>query len=139
MNSKFYICFKISNLNQAINLLYICQNKKIIPIFFIDFYLIKGFGSYWVKELRNLLLKKFKKNDFKLYINCNKNHGLFIELVRLKIDYLKVIGNLDKISKLKQIAKINKITVNPNINIVNIDKIKKIELKIDKILRKEIK
>tara|TARA_Y100000741_G_C17853546_1_gene395777 strand:- start:66 stop:371 length:306 start_codon:yes stop_codon:yes gene_type:complete len=101
--------------------------------------LIKGFGSYWVKELRNLLLKKFKKNDFKLYINCNKNHGLFIELVRLKIDYLKVIGNLDKISKLKQIAKINKITVNPNINIVNIDKIKKIELKIDKILRKEIK
>ena len=46
---------------------------------------------------------------------------------------------IDKISKLKQIAKINKITVNPNINIVNIDKIKKIELKIDKILRKEIK
>ena len=137
MNSnKIYFCFKVNTVHQAIKTTYICNNNKIVPIFFIQFYIINGFGPNWIIEFRNLLLKKFSKNTFKLFVDCRINYGLFINLVHNKIDYLKVSGDKDTLLRLTQIAKKNKISINPQITVIDITKIKNIETKINKFLLK---
>ena len=137
-SNKVYFCFKVNTVNQACKIISICQNNKIIPIFFIQFYIINGFGSDWIIEFQNLLLKKFNKNSFKLFVDCKKNYGLFINLVDQKIDYLKVNGDNNILFRLKQIAQKNKISINPKIAILDTTKIKNIELKIIKyLLRKK--
>ena len=137
-SNKVYFCFKVNTVHQACKIISICQNNKVIPIFFIQFYIINGFGPDWIIEFRNLLLKKFKKSSFKLYVDCKKNYGLFINLVGQKIDYLKVSGDNNILFRLKQIAQKNKISINPKIAILDTTKIKNIELKIIKyLLRKK--
>ena len=137
-SNKIYFCFKVNTIHQALKITYICKNNKIVPIFFIQFYIINGFGPDWIIEFRNLLLKKFKKSSFKLYVDCKKNYGLFINLVGQKIDYLKVSGDNNILFRLKQIAQKNKISINPKIAILDTTKIKNIELKIIKyLLRKK--
>ena len=134
-NNKYY-CFKINTIHQALKILPICQDNKIIPVVFIQFYIINGFGPNWIIEFRNLLLKKFSKNTFKLFVDCRINYGLFINLVHNKIDYLKVSGDKDTLLRLTQIAKKNKISINPQITVIDITKIKNIETKIKKFLLK---
>ena len=102
---KIYCCFNIKNINQAKETILICKNKNIIPIFFIKFYIINGFGPDYIIEFRNLLLKKYNKNNFKILVDCNKNYGLFIYLTKQKIDFLKVKGDKLTLHKLGQIAK----------------------------------
>ena len=134
--NKKYFCFKINTIHQALKILFICKNNKIVPIFFIQFYIINGFGPNWIIEFRNLLLKKFSKNTFKLFVDCRINYGLFINLVHNKIDYLKVSGNKETLLRLTQIAKKNKISINPQITVIDITKIINIEAKINKLLLK---
>ena len=133
-SNKIFFCFKVNTIHQALKITSICQNNKIVPIFFIQFYIINGFGSNWIIEFRNLLLKKFSKNAFKLFVDCRINYGLFINLVHNKIDYLKVSGNNDILLRLTQIAKKNKISINPKITVIDLTKIKNIESKINKLL-----
>ena len=135
-SNKVYFCFKVNTVYQACKIISICQNNKIIPIFFIQFYIINGFGPNWIIEFRNLLLKKFSKNTFKLFVDCRINYGLFINLVHNKIDYLKVSGNKETLLRLTQIAKKNKISINPQITVIDITKIINIEAKINKLLLK---
>ena len=140
MNSnKIYFCFKVNTIHQALKTTSICKNYKIVPIFFIQFYIINGFGPNWIIEFRNLLLKKFGKNTFKLFVDCRINYGLFINLVRNKIDYLKVKGDNDTLLRLSQIAIKNKISINPKITVIDFTKIKNIESKINKLLQKKKK
>ena len=134
--NKKYFCFKVNTIHQALKILSICHKNKIIPIFFIQFYIINGFGPNWIIEFRNLLLKKFSKNTFKLFVDCRINYGLFINLVHNKIDYLKVSGNKETLLRLTQIAEKNKISINPQITVIDITKIKNIEAKINKLLLK---
>ena len=62
MNSnKIYFCFKVNTIHQAIKITSICNNNKIVPIFFIQFYIINGFGPNWIIEFRNLLLKNLPR------------------------------------------------------------------------------
>ena len=42
--------------------------------------MINGFGSDWLKEFNILLEKRFSKKTFKMYVDCKKNYGLFINL-----------------------------------------------------------
>ena len=135
--NKKYFCFKVNTIHQALKILSICHKNKIIPIFFIQFYIINGFGPNWMVVFRNLLLKKFSKNTFKLFVDCRINYGLFINLVHNNIDYLKVSGDKDTLLRLKQIAKKNKISINPKITVIDITNIKNIESKIYKCLRKK--
>ena len=137
-SDKIHFCFNINTLNQALEILSICQIKKIMPIFFVKFYLINRFGPDWIVEFRNLLLKKFNNNKFKLFIDCKKNYGLFINLVQQKIDYLKIEGDKKTLIRLDQIAQKNKISLNPKFDIIDLTKIKNIELKINKHLTKKI-
>ena len=104
-SNKVYFCFKVNTVHQACKIISICQNNKITPVFFIQFYIINGFGPDWIIEFRNLLLKKFNKNLFKLFVDCKKNYGLFINLVQQKIDYLKIEGDKKTLICRLQIAK----------------------------------
>ena len=135
--NKDYYCFNVNNICQAQKVTLSCKNYKIIPIFFIKFYLINGFGPDWIVEFRNLLLKKFNKKNFKIFVDCRKNYGLFIHLVQQKIDFLQVKGKNNTLKRLKQIARKNKITINPKFNIIDLTKIKNIESKINKHLKKK--
>ena len=125
----------MKNIHQAIETISICKTKKILPIVCIKFFLVDGFGPDWITEFRNLLLKKFNKKDFKFFVDCRKNYGLFINLVQQKIDFLQVNADPNTLSRLKNIANKNIVTVNPKISIINLANIKNIKSKIQKIYK----
>ena len=131
MKSKDY-CFAINSYNQAVNIIINCQKRKIFPIIYIKYFMINGLGTDWVKELNNLLEQKFSRKKFKVFVDCKKNYGLFISLVEQKIDYLKVDAEKETFKRLNQIAKKNKVSLNPKFNVLDFSKIKNIDLKIEK-------
>ena len=135
-STKNYLFFIVNNISQAIETILICKSIKILPIFFIKFYLINGFGLDWILEFRNLLLNKFNKKDFKILVDCKKNYALFINLVQKKIDFLQVNSDDQTLFRLKNIAEKNNVTVNPKISVVNLSNIKNIKSKILKELNK---
>ena len=92
--------------------------------------MINGFGPDWLREFNNLLQQKFTKKNFKLCVDCKKNYGLLINLVEQKIDYLKVDAKKETYQRLNQIAKKNKVSLNPNFSVLDLTNIKNIELKI---------
>ena len=92
--------------------------------------MVNGFGPDWIKEFNNLLEQKFSKKKFKLFVDCKKNYALFINLVEQKIDYLKVDAKKETYNRLKQIANRNKVLLNPQFNVIDLSKIKNIDLKI---------
>ena len=122
-NKNNFKCFSVSSLKQSLSIIKICKIKDINPIFFIDFYIIDRFGIDWLIEYRSLLKEQLKKNQFKIYVNCNKNYGLFISLVKHNFDYLKIKGDKETLFRLKDIANKNKITVNPKFNMIDSEKI----------------
>ena len=117
-NKNNFKCFSVASLKQSLSIIKICKIKDINPIFFIDFYIIDRFGIDWLIEYRSLLKEQLKKNQFKIYVNCNKNYGLFISLVKHNFDYLKIKGDKETLFRLKDIANKNKITVNPKFNMM---------------------
>ena len=124
--------FAINSYIQAVNVIITCQKKEIFPIIYIKYFIINGFGPDWIKEFKNLLEKKFSKKKFKLFIDCKKNYGLFINLVEQKIDYLKVDAKKETYKRLNQIAKKNKVSLNPKFSVLDFSKIKNIDLKIQR-------
>ena len=92
--------------------------------------MVNGFGPDWIKEFNNLLEQKFSKKKFKLFVDCKKNYGLLINLVEQKMDYLKVDAKKETYQRLNQIAKKNKVSLNPKLSVLDFSKIKNIELKI---------
>ena len=91
--------------------------------------MVNGFGPDWIKEFNNLLKQKFSKKKFKLFVDCKKNYGLFINLVEQKIDYLKIDAKKGTYKRLNQIAKKNKVSLNPKFSVLDFSKIKNIDLK----------
>ena len=122
-NKNNFQCFSVSSLKQSLRIIRICKTKDINPIFFIDFYIINRFGIDWLIEYRSLIKEQLKKNQFKIYVNCNKNYGLFISLVKHNFDYLKIKGDKETLFRLKDIANKNKITVNPKFDMIESEKI----------------
>ena len=100
---------------------------------YFRYYLINGFGIDWIIQLKNLLLVKFKKKDFKILINFKKNYALFISLVENKIDYINVKGNDETLKRLRQIAKLNNILINPDFSIIDLRNTQNIENKLKKL------
>tara|TARA_Y100000741_G_C17815924_1_gene380146 strand:+ start:63 stop:458 length:396 start_codon:yes stop_codon:yes gene_type:complete len=121
-------CFGISTINQVENLLH--HRKKLKTIIYIKNYLIKGFDIYWLTTFKKLIEKKYKNYDIKFYVNCGSDYGLCINLINYNIDYIKVRTNIKVYNKIKQIAKKNKVLLNPNFNIVDLSKIKNFEKKL---------
>ena len=134
MQSK-KIFFSINSYEQAIELIKITK-KRIIPIIYIKYFIINGLGTNWIRELIFLLKAKFSKKDFRICVDCKNNYALFIELAEQGIDYLRVDANSETLNKLNQIAKKNKVLLNPKVSIVDLSNIKNLKKKISTILRK---
>ena len=135
MGLKKY-CFTANSYNQAVEIISISKKNKIVPILFIKYYLINGLSVSWLSELKSMLENRFKPKDFKLFVEVKKNYGLFISLVEEKINYIAVKGNKNSIERLTQIAKLNKVVINPSYSVVDLSKSKNINLKLKKIYNK---
>ena len=127
--------FKINSFYEAKEIIGVCIKHKIVPVIYISYYMIDGFGVNWLIEFKNLLHKQYNKNNFKFLVSCKENYGLFISLVNLKINFLNINGNKKTLLRLEQIAKKNKISINPKFDILKLSKIKNIEKKIIKITK----
>ena len=81
----------------------------------------------------NIKKNKFNieyKNSFEIYVDANYNFGLAIELIDLKTHYIKLKSNQIILKKINQIAKKNKVLLNPSFRIVDLCNIKNISRKI---------
>ena len=87
--------------------------------FFINNKLINDLGIEWLNSLRNMLITQKKLKNFKLYVDVKNNYGLFISLVEKGIDYIKIETSKENISKIKEIAKLNKVLINPQFSVVD--------------------
>ena len=125
-------CFNINSYNQASEIISICREKNAVPVLFIKYFLINGFGIHWLQELQRLLLTQFTSKNYKIYVDSKKNYGLFIDLVENQVSYIKVNANNETLKRLKQIAKLNKVLINPKFSIVDLSKTKNLQLKIEK-------
>ena len=132
MKNKF-ICFAVNTLKQAEETIQIANKNNIKPIIFIKYYIVKGFGVDWIKTLQLLLASSFPQNSFKLYVDANTDYGLSIELIGIKINYIKLRCNNKILKKINQIAKKNKVLLNPSFRIVDLSNIKNISRKISTI------
>ena len=132
MKNKF-ICFGINTLKQAEETIKETNKNNIKPIIFIKYYIVKGFGVDWIKSLQFLLASSFSQDSFQLYVDANTDYGLSIELISIKINYIKLRCNHKILKKINQIAKKNKVLLNPSFRIVDLSNIKNISRKISKI------
>ena len=117
-------CFSINSYLQFEQLIEYKHNKKEILIIFIKNYLIKGFGIDWLRILINSINKKYHKYNIKFFVDCGNDYGLSIQIMEQNIDYLKIRTNKIILNKINQIAKKNKVSINPNFNVVDLSKIK---------------
>ena len=124
------ICFAVSTLTQIENLIEFRKSKFKTSIIFIKYFLIKGFGIEWLRTLINQLQNKYKKHNIKFYVDSGYDQGLSILLTHENIDYLKLKNNKIILNKINQIAKQNKVLLNPNFDVVDLTKIKNIEKKL---------
>ena len=125
-------CFNINSYNQATKTISICKKNNKVPVLFIKYFLINGFGIHWLQELKQLLHTRFTSKNYKIYVDSKQNYGLFIDLVENQVNYIKVNANNETLKRLKQIAKLNKVLINPKISIVDLSKTKNLQLKIKK-------
>jgi len=128
-----FICFGINTLKQAEETIKETNKNNIKPIIFIKYYIVKGFGVDWIKSLQFLLASSFSQDSFQLYVDANTDYGLSIELISIKINYIKLRCNHKILKKINQIAKKNKVLLNPSFRIVDLSNIKNISRKISKI------
>ena len=120
---KIRKCFSVSSYSQIEKLLESKKTKKIL-IIYIKSNLIKGFGIDWLRVLINLIKKNYKQFKIKFYVDSGTDYGLSILIIRENIDYLKLRSNKIILSKINQMAKKNKVVLNPNFNVVDLSKIK---------------
>lgn len=129
-------CFTVNSYHQAVDIISISKKNKVVPILLIKYFLINGLGVSWLTELRSMLENKFKPKDFKIFTDVKKNYGLFISLVEEKINFITVKGSEEALERLTQIAKLNKVVINPTFSVVDLSKSKNIHLKLKNIYNK---
>ena len=124
------ICFAVSTLIQIENLIEFRKSKFKTSIIFIKYFLIKGFGIEWLRTLINYIKKKYKTHNIKFFVDSGYDQGLSILLTHENIDYLKLKNNKIILNKINQIAKKNKVLLNPTFDVVDLTKIKNIQKKL---------
>ena len=118
MKLKNY-CFSFTNYNHTAEIIKTCNNKNIKPVLFINNKLISDLGIEWLNSLDVMLNTQKKLKNYKLYVDVKKNYGLFISLVEKGIDYIKIETSKENIRKIKEIAKLNKVLINPQFSVVD--------------------
>ena len=117
-------CFSINTYFQFQNLIKFKNNKRRALVIFIKNYLVKGLGIFWLSTLIKLIHKNYPKYNIKFYVDAGNDYGLSILIMRENIDYLKLKSDKIILNKINQIAKKNKVLLNPNFNIVEVSRIK---------------
>ena len=118
MKLKNY-CFSFTNYNHTAEIIKTCNDKNIKPVLFINNKLISDLGIEWLNSLDVMLNTQKKLKNYKLYVDVKKNYGLFISLVEKGIDYIKIETSKENINKIKEIAKLNKVLINPQFSVVD--------------------
>ena len=118
MKLKNY-CFSFTNYNHTAEIIKTCNNKNITPVLFINNKLISDLGIEWLNSLDVMLNNQKKLKNYELYVDVKKNYGLFISLVEKGIDYIKIETSKENINKIKEIAKLNKVLINPRFSVVD--------------------
>ena len=129
-------CFTINNYFQAVEIIKISKINKIVPTLFINYFLAERLGVDWIHELHRILQVEFQSKDFKIYVDAKKNYGLFINLIEQKINYIKIQADNKTLTRLNQIAKLNKVLINPSFSIVNLSNYKNRNAKLKKLYNK---
>jgi hypothetical protein len=86
-----------------------------------------------------MLISKYGKSNFKLFVDCGFDQSLAINMANKKINYLKLKSNSIILSKINNIAYKNRVLLNPSFNIVDCRNRKNINLKLKKLYSKEKK
>ena len=135
MKKKLF-AFTINTLEEAESIILVSKTYKTKPILHFKKYFLLGFGTEFILTFREILISKFGKSSFKLFIDCGSNSSLAIIMATKKIDYIKLTGNSVILSKIKNIAFKNRVLLNPSFNIVDCRNRKKINLKLKKLFIK---
>ena len=138
MNKKLF-AFTINTLEEAESVILGIKTYKIKPILHFKKYFLLGFGAEFILTFREILISRFGKSNFKLFVDCGSDQSLAIKLANKKIDYLKLKNNSIILSKLKNISFKNRVLLNPSFNIVDCRNRKNINLKLKKLYSKEKK
>ena len=138
MNKKLF-AFTINTLEEAESVILASKSFKIKPILYFKKYFLLGFGAEFILTFRKILITRFGKSNFKLFVDCGSDQSLAIKMANEKIDYLKLKSNSIILSKIKSIAFKNRVLLNPSFNIVDCRNRKNISLKLKKLYSKEEK
>ena len=138
MNKKLF-AFTINSLEEAESVILASKSFKIKPILYFKKYFLLGFGAEFILTFRKILITRFGKSNFKLFVDCGSDQSLAIKIANEKIDYLKLKSNSIILSKIKNIAFKNRVLLNPSFNIVDCRNRKNISLKLKKLYSKEEK
>ena len=135
--SKKLFAFTINTLEEAESVILGSKTYKIKPVLHFKKYFLLGFGAEFILTFRDMLISKFGKSNFKLFVDCGFNQSLAIKMANEKIHYLKLKNNSLILSKINNIAYKNRVLLNPSFNIVDCRNRKNINLKLKKIYSKE--
>ena len=138
MNKKLF-AFTINTLEEAESVILGSKNYKIKPVLHFKKYFLLGFGPEFILTFRDMLISKFGKSNFKLFVDCGSDQSFAIKMANEKIDLLKLKSNSIILSKINNIAFKNRVLLNPSFNIVDCRNRKNISLKLKKLYSKEEK
>ena len=138
MNKKLF-AFTINTLEEAESIILGSKNYKIKPVLHFKKYFLLGFGPEFILTFRDMLISKFGKSNFKLFVDCGFNQSLAIRMANEKINFLKLKNNSLVLSKINNIANKNRVLLNQSFNIVDCRNRKNINLKLKKMYSKERK
>ena len=114
-------CYNINTYYQGLEVINCYLNLKNIPILYFKYNLINKLTIDWLTELIIMLENKVGNKKFQTYVETKNNYALFINLIeKKKINYLQTTANKEMLLKLKNIAKANKVFINPNFSIIDI-------------------
>ena len=136
MNKKLF-AFTINTPEEAESVILASKSYKIKPILYFKKYFLLGFGAEFILTFREMLISRFGKSNFKLFVDCGSDQSLAIKMANEKIEYLKLKSNSIILSKIKNIAFKNRVLLNPPFNIVECRNRKNINLKLKKLYSKE--
>ena len=138
MDKKIF-AFTINTLEEAESIILGSKVYKKKPILHFKKYFILGFGAEFILTFKKILISKFGKSNFKLFVDCGSDQSLAINMANKKINYLRLKTNSIILSKINSIAYKNRVLLNPTFNIVDCRNRKNINLKLRKLHSKEKK
>ena len=138
MKKKLF-AFTINTLDEAKSIILESKTYKTKPILHFKKYLLLGFGTEFILTFREMLISKFGKSSFKIFVDCGFDQSLAVMMANKKINYLKLKNNSIILSKINNIAYKNRVLLNPSFNIVDCRNRKNIHSKLKKLYSKDKK